>query len=223
MPRAGQVKAPVQERLSDRIAIGVLTATFPPELVDRVIEGAGRRERRHRLLPARVVVYLVLALALFSGQAYEEVARLLTEGWRGPGAGGAPGRCRRPRRSPAPGSGLALGRCRRCSPRSLGHWRSRAPWGRGIGAGGCWRSTGPPWMCPTPPPTRLRLGGPRPAGASGPRSRRSACWRWPSAAPTRSSPPCWDRSPGRDHPGARAVCPAGRRDAAAGRSRLCRL
>jgi hypothetical protein len=89
MPRAGQVKPPVQERLSDRITIGVLTATFPPALVDRVIAETGRRERRHRLLPARVVVYLVLALALFSGQAYEEVARLLTEGlawarrWRG--------------------------------------------------------------------------------------------------------------------------------------------
>ena len=89
MPRAGQVKPPVQERLSDRITIGVLTATFPPALVDRVVDATGRRERRQRLLPARVVVYLVLALALFSGQAYEEVARLLTEGlawarrWRG--------------------------------------------------------------------------------------------------------------------------------------------
>jgi hypothetical protein len=89
MPRAGQVKPLVQERLSDRIAIGVLTVTFPPALVDRVVEQTGRREQRHRLLPARVVVYLVLALALFSGQAYEEVARLLTEGlvwarrWRG--------------------------------------------------------------------------------------------------------------------------------------------
>jgi Insertion element 4 transposase N-terminal/Transposase DDE domain len=89
MPRAGQVKPPVQERLSDRITIGVLTATFPPALVDRVVAETGRTEQRHRLLPARVVVYLVLALALFSGQAYEEVARLLTEGlawarrWRG--------------------------------------------------------------------------------------------------------------------------------------------
>ena len=89
MPRAGQVKPPVRERLSDRITIGVLTATFPPALVDRVVAETGRTEQRHRLLPARVVVYLVLALALFSGQAYEEVARLLTEGlawarrWRG--------------------------------------------------------------------------------------------------------------------------------------------
>jgi transposase IS4-like protein/DDE family transposase len=89
MPRAGQVKPPVTERLSDRITIGVLASTYPPELVDRVVAQAGRGGQRHRLLPARVVVYLVLAMALFSGQAYEEVARLLVEGlawarrWRG--------------------------------------------------------------------------------------------------------------------------------------------
>jgi Insertion element 4 transposase N-terminal/Transposase DDE domain len=80
VPRAGQVKPPVEPRLSDRIAIGVLTSTFPPELVDRVIAQTGRREERQRLLPARVVVYLVLAMALFGGQAYEEVARLLAGG-----------------------------------------------------------------------------------------------------------------------------------------------
>jgi hypothetical protein len=80
MPRAGQVKPPVVERLSDRIAIGVLTSTYPPVLVDQVVAEAGRTEERHRLLPARVVVYLVLAMALYSGQAYEEVARLLAGG-----------------------------------------------------------------------------------------------------------------------------------------------
>jgi hypothetical protein len=80
MPRAGQVKPPVVERLSDRIAIGVLTSTYPPALVDQVVAEAGRREERQRLLPARVVVWLVLAMALFSGQAYEEVARLLAGG-----------------------------------------------------------------------------------------------------------------------------------------------
>src|SRR5512133_489298 len=85
MPGAGQVKPPVVERLSDRIAIGVLTSTFPPGLVDQVVAGGGRREERQRLLPARVVVWLVLAMALFSGQAYEEVARLLAGGlgWAG--------------------------------------------------------------------------------------------------------------------------------------------
>ncbi|MEU9851195.1 transposase domain-containing protein, partial [Streptomyces sp. NPDC047985] len=30
----------------------------------------GRREQRSRLLPARVVVYFVLAMCLFSGQGY---------------------------------------------------------------------------------------------------------------------------------------------------------
>ncbi|MGA6160423.1 IS4 family transposase [Stenotrophomonas sp. NPDC087984] len=89
MPRPGQVKSPAGERLSDRIALGVLTRAFPPELVDEVIAECGRAEQRHRLLPARVVVYFVLAMCLFSGQGYEEVARLLTHGlerlgrWRG--------------------------------------------------------------------------------------------------------------------------------------------
>ena len=53
---------------------------FPPELVDGVVAEAGRRERRQRLLPARVVVYYVLALALFADSAYEEVMRQLVEG-----------------------------------------------------------------------------------------------------------------------------------------------
>jgi hypothetical protein len=76
----GQVKSRAGERLSDRIAIGVLTQAFPPGLVDEVIAETGRAEKRSRLLPARVVVYFVLAMCLFFGQGYEEVARLLGEG-----------------------------------------------------------------------------------------------------------------------------------------------
>ncbi|TXS63862.1 IS4 family transposase, partial [Streptomyces sp. sk2.1] len=79
MPRPGQVKLS-GERLSDRIALGVLTRVFPPGVVDEVIAECGRREQRSRLLPARVVVYFVLAMCLFSGQGHEEVARLLTQG-----------------------------------------------------------------------------------------------------------------------------------------------
>lgn len=70
------------ERLSDRVAIGVLTTAFPPSLVDSVLASTGRVQQRSRLLPARLVVYFVLAMCLFSGQGYEEVARLLTEGLR---------------------------------------------------------------------------------------------------------------------------------------------
>jgi hypothetical protein len=81
VPRAGQVKVS-GERLSDRVAIGVLTQAFPQSLVDGVLARTGRVEQRSRLLPARLVVYFVLAMCLFSGQGYEEVARLLTEGLR---------------------------------------------------------------------------------------------------------------------------------------------
>ena len=45
-----------------------------------MVAQAGRRERRQRLLPARVVVYYVLAMALFSDASYEEVMRQLVEG-----------------------------------------------------------------------------------------------------------------------------------------------
>jgi hypothetical protein len=80
MPRPGQTKPDTDARLSDRIAIGLLTRTFPPELVDEVIIRTGKAGERNRLLPPRVVLYFVLAMCLFTGQGYEEVARLLTEG-----------------------------------------------------------------------------------------------------------------------------------------------
>jgi hypothetical protein len=80
VPRAGWIKPQSDQRLSDHISIGVLTRVFPPELVDRVVADAGRTEVRHRLLPARVVVYYVLGLALFSQASYEEVMRNLVEG-----------------------------------------------------------------------------------------------------------------------------------------------
>ena len=80
MPRAGQRKPLSDSRLTDHISIGVLTRVFPPGLVDGVILEAGRREQRQRLLPARVVVYYVLALALFADCSYEEVMRQLVEG-----------------------------------------------------------------------------------------------------------------------------------------------
>ena len=80
MPRAGQVKPPTDERLSDRIAIGLLTRVFTPEAVDAAVAAADSGEVRSRLLPARVTVYYVLAMCLFSGQGYEEVMRLLVGG-----------------------------------------------------------------------------------------------------------------------------------------------
>ena len=80
MPRAGWVKPQDDQRLSDHVALGVLTRTFPPEMVDAVVAEAGREQQRHRLLPARLVAYYVLAMALFSSAGYEEVMRNLVEG-----------------------------------------------------------------------------------------------------------------------------------------------
>ena len=47
--------------------MGALTRAFPPELVDRIVATTDARELRRRLLPARLVVYFVLALWLFRG------------------------------------------------------------------------------------------------------------------------------------------------------------
>jgi hypothetical protein len=68
--------------LPDRVSIGALTKTFPPELVDQVVEVTDTREVRRRLLPARLVVYFVLALWLFRGRncGYARVLSKLVDG-----------------------------------------------------------------------------------------------------------------------------------------------
>jgi hypothetical protein len=66
-------------RLTDRIGIGVLTRVVPRDLVAEVLAETRRREKRSRLLPAHVVVYFVMALAIFR-DGYEEVMRRLTGG-----------------------------------------------------------------------------------------------------------------------------------------------
>ena len=60
--------------------MGVLTRTFPPALVDEVIAGAGRTEQRNRSLPARVMAYFAIGMALHSEGSYEDVLSLLTDG-----------------------------------------------------------------------------------------------------------------------------------------------
>jgi hypothetical protein len=66
MTPAAPIEPPMPPPITDRIALGALTSTFPPELVDRVVQQTGRAEQRRRLLPARVVVDFVLALALYT-------------------------------------------------------------------------------------------------------------------------------------------------------------
>lgn len=68
--------------MTDRLAVGVLTRLLSRDVVDEVVAAAGRREQRVRLLPARVVVYFVLAMCLFFDDGYEEVMRKLVGGLR---------------------------------------------------------------------------------------------------------------------------------------------
>ncbi len=80
MPRAGWRKSESDRRLSDLVSVGVLTRVFPPDLVDEVIEAAGRTQQRHRALPARVMAYFSIGMALFSQGSYEDVLEQLTDG-----------------------------------------------------------------------------------------------------------------------------------------------
>ncbi|WP_068403551.1 IS4 family transposase [Kribbia dieselivorans] len=80
MPRAGWKKPETERRLSDLVSVGVLTRVFPPELVDEVIAEVGRTEQRHRSLPARVMAYFSIGMALYSEGSYEDVLAQLTDG-----------------------------------------------------------------------------------------------------------------------------------------------
>lgn len=60
--------------------MGVLTRVFPPGLVDEVIAQVGRTELRHRSLPARVMAYFSIGMALYSEGSYEDVLAQLTDG-----------------------------------------------------------------------------------------------------------------------------------------------
>ena len=71
---------PPGTRLTDFISLGVLAKTFPRSQVDAVLTQTGRGSRRQRELPAHVVVYYVIALALYMQASYREVLRCLLEG-----------------------------------------------------------------------------------------------------------------------------------------------
>ena len=80
MARSGWVTPEGPERLTDHISLGVLTRVFSADVVDAVIGRTGALEQRNRLLPSRLMVYYVMALALFSNGSYEEVMRSLLAG-----------------------------------------------------------------------------------------------------------------------------------------------
>ena len=58
----------------------MLSEKISVEHVDRVLRETGRETQRHRKLPMRVMVYYVIALALYMQVSYGEVLRCLLEG-----------------------------------------------------------------------------------------------------------------------------------------------
>jgi hypothetical protein len=75
-------RLPDGTRISDHVTLGVLTTTVPAALIDAVLAETGRQSQRYRRLPARLVVYYVMALALYAQASYSEVLRCLVEGVR---------------------------------------------------------------------------------------------------------------------------------------------
>ncbi|GHA46999.1 hypothetical protein GCM10010329_81990 [Streptomyces spiroverticillatus] len=66
------------DQLVDGVELGDVSVVYSPDLVDLVVDKAGRREQRRRLLPARLMVYFLLGRALFCPDPYREVLRRMT-------------------------------------------------------------------------------------------------------------------------------------------------
>src|SRR5258707_15868276 len=86
-------------RLTDWISVGVLAASVGRDVVDEAVAACGKQaQRRDGKLPPHVMVYFVMAMALFADDDYEEVLNRLAESlsqwdcwdeeWEMPGSSG---------------------------------------------------------------------------------------------------------------------------------------
>jgi hypothetical protein len=73
---------PADIRLSDHISLGVIARIFPRDQVQQILAATGKASKRERDLPAHVMVYYAIALALYMGSSTREVMRCLLEGLR---------------------------------------------------------------------------------------------------------------------------------------------
>jgi hypothetical protein len=81
---------PAGSRITDYISLGVVAKTFPLDKIRESLAATRKESVRERDLPAHVVVYYVIALALYMQSSYREVLRCLLEGIQWlvePGAG----------------------------------------------------------------------------------------------------------------------------------------
>lgn len=71
---------PEGTRITDYISLGVIAKAFPITAIREVLAKTEKASIRQRDLPAQVVVYYVIALALYMQSSYREVLRCLLEG-----------------------------------------------------------------------------------------------------------------------------------------------
>ena len=76
-PANGRKSGRTSEGNADQISLGVVAKMFPVERVKEVLEATGKRSQRQRDLPAPVVVYYAIALALYRQVSYRKVLRCL--------------------------------------------------------------------------------------------------------------------------------------------------
>jgi len=73
-------RLPGGTRVSDCISLGVIAKTFPSNKVQAALAATGRASVRERDLPAHVMVYYVIAMALYMHVSCREALRSLLEG-----------------------------------------------------------------------------------------------------------------------------------------------
>jgi hypothetical protein len=71
---------PPGTRITDYISLGVIAKFFPLQKIESILKETGKASVRKRDLPAHVVVYYVIALAVYMRASYREVLRGLLEG-----------------------------------------------------------------------------------------------------------------------------------------------
>src|SRR5437660_9311595 len=71
---------PAGSRITDYVSLGVVAKTFPLDKIRDALLATRKQSVRQRDLPAHVVVYYVIALALYMQSSYREVLRCLLEG-----------------------------------------------------------------------------------------------------------------------------------------------
>jgi hypothetical protein len=70
---------PSGSRITDYVSLGVIAKTFPSSKVLTILEATSKNSVRQRDLPAHVVVYYVIALALYM----QSSAKCCGACWRG--------------------------------------------------------------------------------------------------------------------------------------------